>query len=121
MNTLNIEFSTLKTRENNYKNYCKQNIECRIYKNTFEHVYHIQYMYVKYGSLGITMSAYAFGKFSDSLELRIKWSFPNSNLDEYQVRYEIGNPNIDKFRVAESLNVHVQLIPRATSPSWRWS
>ena len=75
------------------------------------------YMYVKYGSLGITMSAYSFGKFSDSLELGIKWSFPNSNLDEYQVRYEIGNPNIDKFRVAESLKVHVQLIPRATSPS----
>ena len=114
MNTLNIEFSTACTLTiiiiaNKILNF--EFIKTRLN----------MYMYVKYGSLGITMSAYSFGKFSDSLELRIKWSFPNSNLDEYQVRYEIGNPNIDKFRVAESLNVHVQLIPRATSPSWRWS
>ena len=112
MNTLNIEFSTT----------CTLTITTnKILNVEFIKTRLNMYMYVKYGSLGITMSAYSFGKFSDSLELRIKWSFPNSNLDEYQVRYEIGNPNIDKFRVAESLKVHVQLIPRATSPSWRWS
>ena len=69
-------------------------VQVEFISTRFEHVY-----LCKVGIFEYYPVSKFIWKFSDSLELRIKWSFPYSNLDEYQVRYEIGNFNIDKFSV----------------------